>query len=1028
MPDQLVENLSGIVLNQNVTPAASNDYVDLTSSNTFYQEFYLPQNYARGTDADLTIPPLTGFQILAKVRDGYAEATSVYFEVQYKKFGLSWVKLDSGYSLGADTSGDKVWLDLLLDSPLAITNDMLGNRFRIKLVVSMQPFDQPFNVVTQYENGYAFIEDTQYKVSLAPGVRVPVNANGYLGLLYQDPESLTVYYSRMQDPIGFWYTVPNPLAGTFASARTSNGVTPLQDGGVDASFVFRVLALTADDGVDFLGNSYRSAVVANTVDNTSTVSGDIEDAIWMSKPNPSKFAVENLYFDVRKEKNPTYTNVRTGVTQTEASVNLILNPTFEVDLTGWPTPNTIIPSTWAREAANPALGTYSLHVVTSIPNNANWTTFSPPILALASQTTVVAGQSYTFSTSVYQASPPATGTFQMDINWYNSAAGLISTSTTTIAAASGRRLLSFTATAPTNAVGATVTFWMKSTSGVANFDCYFDAWSFVKGDGTKAYFDGSLADGFNYKYDWSGTAHNSTSIRTRNNTDKDTRWVNLIPYPSFELGDPPTGWTGNGSTLSYVSGDPNAFGSRSMRLTATTTAIHYAYTTNRIRVLAGNTYTMLARFLGRGGSRTYYPRIDWYDVYGLFISSSNGSAASTVTDMRLTATAPAQAHTASIMLWSSGTGAVGDYADVDGMAFLEGSYTGSYFDGSFEGANWIGTPDSSESILEIGTTSAGLDDVAAVIDSVLVDPVTPGVFFHIYYTNDTNDPFIAPSSEAEWDNLLWTKVPGTFQANKREYHALPAPITAKFIKIEFSHLQAKSYSPGDFAKPVSYKKHPKWVLDYFAARLNARNALEAKLMHQRVGVVFDGYDLAYNYYLDDLNQEPDQPVEEAGKINVLDEYLNTEDTFIDEVDPVTANKIKLAFEPYKTSLAQWNTNNLLGQVVSITTPITGVGSEVPLEVNRVNDSDLLSLRNSDVAYENDFPAMFFFVTCRHKYREVKANFTHDRAYFVGIRQISFSRENYATQYDANQYIEPAGDLLNIERNDFVTSGGIMSAS
>jgi hypothetical protein len=126
MPDQLVENLSGIVLNQNVTPAASNDYVDLTSSNTFYQEFYLPQNYARGTDADLTIPPLTGFQILAKVRDGYAEATSVYFEVQYKKFGLSWVKLDSGYSLGADTSGDKVWLDLLLDSPLAITNDMLG--------------------------------------------------------------------------------------------------------------------------------------------------------------------------------------------------------------------------------------------------------------------------------------------------------------------------------------------------------------------------------------------------------------------------------------------------------------------------------------------------------------------------------------------------------------------------------------------------------------------------------------------------------------------------------------------------------------------------------------------------------------------------------------------------------------------------------------------------------------------------------------------------------------------------------------
>jgi hypothetical protein len=44
--------------------------------------------------------------------------------------------------------------------------------------------------------------------------------------------------------------------------------------------------------------------------------------------------------------------------------------------------------------------------------------------------------------------------------------------------------------------------------------------------------------------------------------------------------------------------------------------------------------------------------------------------------------------------------------------------------------------------------------------------------------------------------------------------------------------------------------------------------------------------------------------------------------------------------------------------------------------------------------------------------------------FVGVKEIAFLRDRYTQAYDTNLYIESAGDTVNIERNDFVNSGGI----
>lgn len=307
---------------------------------------------------------------------------------------------------------------------------------------------------------------------------------------------------------------------------------------------------------------------------------------------------------------------------------------------------------------------------------------------------------------------------------------------------------------------------------------------------------------------------------------------------------------------------------------------------------------------------------------------------------------------------------------------------------------------------------------ASVIDRVMVDPITPGVYFNVYYSSEGNPG----TTTAEWDNKLWVHVPATFRAEKREIHALPEPIIAKYVKIEFCHLQARHYSPGDFAKPITYQKHPKWVLDYFLARLESQRTDQNRFAPNSVGVIYDALDLAYNYYLDDLGQEPDQPLTaNVNDISVVGTFLK-DTSYADRVDPTILSKINLVMQPYSRHPSNFATrDSLLGQYVQDTTP-TEYPTEAPTTA-LTDHSDLTVLRNEAVVFESDYPVMFFYLTSRHAYREVTAEFSHDRAYFAGVREISFSRERYTTAYDNKLYIEPGGDLLNTALNDFTMSDG-----
>jgi hypothetical protein len=601
----LIQQYSSVILNQNQVVAHPTDFASGVTG-SYKQEFFLPSDYRRGTESgELRYPDLSGFQLLVNITTDNSLQASFAYSVEYQVFGLGWVEVTEGIAIGAPIDGT-VWMTAYFSDPVEIDQVKAGARWRINFQ-GRSAVNQPKNVPVDYVDGVANVYGNRVVADLEPNIPWPFVFGGLPAFLYFDPANKQVYFSYQQGIDKFWFASPNPLALP-NNVKGFDSLGPIVANGGEISFCFRVLSLAADSGVDFLGNQYRSVVTRNQAENISTALGADRDSYWLSKPNPSKFAVENLYFDVR----------------------------------------------------------------------------------------------------------------------------------------------------------------------------------------------------------------NATSEQS-------------------------------------------------------------------------------------------------------------------------------------------------------------------------------------------------------VIDRLLIDPITPGAYFNVYYSVEGE----AGASEVTWESKLWTRVSQTFRMERRETHVFPEPVTAKFIKIEFSHLQARHYAPGDFQQAIRYKKHPKWVLDYFLARLSTDQI--NPFLSDRVRVIYDALDLAYNYYLDDLGQEPSTTVDVNNTARTqVTSFLSNRTDLSDRIDPSTLDRINLVMNIFQQHPALRGTpDTLLAQYAHDTVSYT---DDYPIEQNRpgaLNLPDVSSLNRDSVVIEQDFPVMFFYLTCRHAYREVEAKFSHDRAYFVGVRELAFLRDNYMAAFDTGTYIEPAADTQNIERNEFI---------
>ena len=343
---------------------------------------------------------------------------------------------------------------------------------------------------------------------------------------------------------------------------------------------------------------------------------------------------------------------------------------------------------------------------------------------------------------------------------------------------------------------------------------------------------------------------------------------------------------------------------------------------------------------------------------------------------------------------------------MDGAMVNQGSTAAAYIDGDSPSCKWVNQSGRSGSYELV---EPELEDNAVVIDSIIVDPLVTGVAFNVYYTNDLNgseEP--GEMTEEQWEQKIWVHVPQSYVTTVKTTYVLPEPITAKFVKIEFSHLQPRPYEPGNYQKPTGYKLFPDWVAAPFLAELTLP-AFTAK----RVGVVYDALELAYQPLIADLIQSPNSPELPTPASTITPPAAN-------RVDPGTLRRIELNLDTYtKPPAARADPTTLLGVRASFNAnnqPSYPVEGQPEFKGNPT--IAVSGLNRQAIVLDESIPVIFFWVTCRHEYKEANAIFENDRAYFAGLKELAFLRHQFSVEADNTLYIESGTDTTNSEVNDF----------
>lgn len=342
---------------------------------------------------------------------------------------------------------------------------------------------------------------------------------------------------------------------------------------------------------------------------------------------------------------------------------------------------------------------------------------------------------------------------------------------------------------------------------------------------------------------------------------------------------------------------------------------------------------------------------------------------------------------------------------IDSAMAQTGLKATTYVDGDQPSSKWENQKGRSGSV---ELTEPELEDNAAVIDSVILDPITPGVAFNIYYTNDLTGSEGETMTEEEWEQKLWIHVPQSYVTSIKTTYVLPEPITAKFIKIEFSQLQARPYEPGDYQKPTGYKLFPDWVALPFLAEITVPS-----FTAKRVGVIYDALELGYQPILNDLIQGPSTPEHPTPTPSIAPPAAN-------RVDPETLRRIEQQLNVFlKPPAARSNPLTLLGARAATNAenaPSYPVEGEP--QFRGMPSIAVSGLDRQAIVLDESTPVMYFWVTCRHEYKEAKAKFENDRAYFAGLKELAFLRSQFSVPADTSIYLEAGTDNTNTERSDF----------
>ena len=509
-------------------------------------------------------------------------------------------------------------------------------------------------------------------------------------------DGLVYFGSAAAGNAEFFYTEALPVAAGEYVAATLQAVGGSPDH-------FRVRFEWLDAAMNVLSSSPQSAY-------TLVTAGTLPYGPHQAPASTAHVRLRvDLYDDTSGTNPPAGNSFRfTQVTVAKAATagalgslrtNLIPNPSFETNTTGWAG----VGATVARSTAQAMAGTASLAITS---------TSASPFTASGARTAnlipVTSGADYAVRARVRATVAGQRG--YIYLRWYDASRKQVGSTTVTSVnlTVDTWTLLSGVKAAPSNAAFVDVLVQTLVVAAAGEV-LYVDTVMLERSSTVGEYFDGSSPDVGGFTYD--------TALRTP--TVIATR-TNLVPNPSFEVNT--TGWSAGGNTtIARVTSPAGASGAACLRLTRTGSmgsAVARTPTgTSGIPVTPGKQYALSLYVRPGATARTMRMSIRWYTSTGAFISDTLRSVTEVAGQWVRGSdydTAPANAAFAAIEVQTWDTTAVNEQHYIDAVLFEEGGSSPlDYFDGSTPDGTadfatvdraWTGTAHASKSTETITET------------------------------------------------------------------------------------------------------------------------------------------------------------------------------------------------------------------------------------------------------------------------------------------------------------------------------------
>jgi hypothetical protein len=343
---------------------------------------------------------------------------------------------------------------------------------------------------------------------------------------------------------------------------------------------------------------------------------------------------------------------------------------------------------------------------------------------------------------------------------------------------------------------------------------------------------------------------------------------------------------------------------------------------------------------------------------------------------------------------------------------------------------WQSQPNPSKNAIEClyyDVRPSDTEDSAVVIDEVYIEPITPGIAMHIYTSNDT--------AQVDWDFKLWEPVPRHYVV-QQGYHALPAPVACRYVKLEFTRLTATPYNvlESPQAPPIQYRLHPSWVQDEIGAIFPVETETADRFSNPFETVSIDPL-LDFQRADDQLHisarrlaTAPESTITDvATDTDALQEFVAESTAVDDAVDDVDATEAEIEVRPatmYQDALSELLDTNR-AQSRYVLDAIDSESSDHYLTEDPLVDLDPPDTQSvadlSQAAQEKMAPLTWFPRICRHQYQIIASGRPRKIAYYAAMKTVSFTRRNYdpSVSYDFPKYLELLQDDENVEYNEFV---------